>query len=77
MLRNAVPFAVLTLAIPLHAQTLRVPFHTANGMILLDGQVNGKAAVLLLDTGADFTVISPEASGLPSMPHSPTSPNRE
>jgi len=33
-------------------------------MILLDGQVNGKPAILLLDTGADFTLISQEASGL-------------
>src|SRR5215467_4689698 len=57
---------VLLLAAPfqVHAQTFRVPFHSAGGMILLDGQVNGKPAVLLLDTGADFTLISPEASGL-------------
>ena len=33
-------------------------------MILVDATVNGKPAVLLLDTGADFTIISPQASGL-------------
>ena len=33
-------------------------------MILLDATVNGKPATLLLDTGADFTLISPQASGL-------------
>jgi hypothetical protein len=42
----------------------RVPFHTAGSMILVDATVNGKPAVLLLDTGADFTIISLEASGL-------------
>jgi hypothetical protein len=41
-----------------------VPFHTAGSMILVDATVNGKPAVLLLDTGADFTIISPQASGL-------------
>lgn len=33
-------------------------------MILLDATVNGKPATPLLDTGADFTLIGPEASGL-------------
>lgn len=31
---------------------------------MVDATVNGKPAVLLLDTGADFTIISLEASGL-------------
>ena len=52
MLRSAVLFAVLALAIPSYAQTFRVPFHSVNGMILLDAQLNGKPAVLVLDTGA-------------------------
>lgn len=47
------------------SRSFRVPFHTVNGMVLLDAEVNGKPAVLLLDTGADFTLISPQASGLP------------
>jgi hypothetical protein len=33
-------------------------------MILLDATVNAKPAVLLLDTGAEFTIISAQASGL-------------
>jgi predicted aspartyl protease len=45
-------------------RTFRVPFHIAGGMILLDAKVNDKPAVLLLDTGADFTLVSPQASGL-------------
>lgn len=45
-------------------RTFRIPFHSVNGMVLLDAEVNGKPAVLLLDTGADFTLISPQASGL-------------
>ena len=57
MLRSAVLFAVLALAIPLHSQTFRVPFHTVNSMILLDGQVNGKPVVLVLDTGAVQTQV--------------------
>ena len=36
-------------------------------MILLDATVNDKPAALLLDTGANFTLISPEASGLSSV----------
>jgi predicted aspartyl protease len=53
----------LLLAPLTHAQTFRVPFHSVNGMILLDATVNDKPAALLLDTGADFTLISPEAAG--------------
>jgi hypothetical protein len=45
-------------------RTYRIPFHTVNGMILLDATVNDKPATLLLDTGADFTLISPQAAGL-------------
>ena len=45
-------------------QTFRIPFHTVNGMILLDATVNGKPAALLLDTGANNTIISAQAAGL-------------
>lgn len=44
-------------------RTFRVPFHTVNSMILLDAKVNGKAAVLLLDTGANRTALSAEITG--------------
>ena len=33
-------------------------------MILLDGEVNGKPAALLLDTGAQFTLVSVKAANL-------------
>jgi hypothetical protein len=33
-------------------------------MILLDANVNGKPATLLLDTGADNSLISPKTAGL-------------
>lgn len=45
-------------------ETPRVYRGSVNGMILLDATVNDKPAVLLLDTGSDFTLISPQASGL-------------
>ena len=41
-----------------------IPFHTVNGMILLDATVNGKPAVLLLDTGANNSIVSQQAAGL-------------
>ena len=34
------------------------------GLILVSVQVNGKPAVLILDTGSNTTILSPEASGL-------------
>ncbi len=36
-------------------RTFAVPFHVTNGVILLDATVNGKPAVMLLDTGANVT----------------------
>ena len=38
---------------------VRVPFHSANALILLDVKVNEKPAVMLFDTGAQTTVLSP------------------
>ena len=42
----------------------RVPFHTVHGMILMDAVVDGKPASLLLDTGANNTIVSPQAVGV-------------
>ena len=41
----------------------RVPFHSVNGMILLDAEVNGKPAVLLLDTGANSSIVDVHSAG--------------
>lgn len=43
--------------------TLRVPFRTAQAMILVEGKVNGNPAILLLDTGANRTIISARVYG--------------
>jgi hypothetical protein len=44
-----------------------VPFHTVRGLILLDGQLNGKAAVLLFDTGANISIVDYRAAGFPAL----------
>ena len=41
-----------------HAKTFRVPFHDANGLILLDIKVNDNPAVMILDSGASFTLLN-------------------
>ena len=46
------------------ARTYRVPFHAANGIILLEVEVNDKPAVLVLDTGSRFSAVSQQISGL-------------
>ena len=38
-------------------KTLSLPFRSVSGLILLDIKVNGKPAVVLLDTGANVTVL--------------------
>jgi predicted aspartyl protease len=45
-------------------RTFRVPFHTVNGMIFLDATVDGHHAALLLDTGANNSIVSPQAAGI-------------
>ena len=46
------------------SRTFSVPFRSVNGMILLDAAVNGKPAVLLLDTGADNSIVSLYVAGV-------------
>jgi hypothetical protein len=43
-------------------RTFTVPFRNVNGVILLDAKVNDRPAVLLLDTGAGLTVLSPDTA---------------
>ena len=60
------PVCYLALAIAAPAQehkTFVVSFHTVNGLILLDGQLNGKPASLLLDTGANNSVVDVHSAG--------------
>jgi hypothetical protein len=45
-------------------RTFRVSFHTVQGMVLLDAIVGGKPVSLLLDTGANNTILSPNAAGV-------------
>jgi len=40
-----------------HAQTFRVPFRSVDGLILLDVKVNGKPSTILLDTGANVSLL--------------------
>lgn len=47
-------------------RTYTVPFQSVNGMILLDGQINGNPAVFLLDTGANNSVVDYRAAGFPN-----------
>lgn len=51
----------LFLVLPCFAQqsprTFRVPFHTLDGLILLDVKVNGGSSTMLLDTGANVTLL--------------------
>jgi aspartyl protease len=42
---------------------VRVPFHTSQSMILVQGSVNGRPVTLLLDTGADKTIVSVKTYG--------------
>ena len=45
------------------AKTYRLPFHTVNSLILLDGKINGRPGVFLLDTGAGPNYATYEAIG--------------
>jgi hypothetical protein len=58
---------VLAVAHAQERKTFAVPFHTVRGMILLDGQLNGKPAVFLLDTGANNSVVDYRAAGFDTL----------
>jgi hypothetical protein len=58
---------LLALAVPAFAgKELSVPFEINRGRvaILLRAELNGEPSVLILDTGASHTVVSPERAGL-------------
>ena len=57
--------------------TLKVQFRTVEAMILVEGKVNGNRAILLLDTGANRTIISAKTYGNDklALPHYPRKPN--
>jgi hypothetical protein len=47
------------------ADFVTVPFRTAQSMILVDARVNDNRVTLLLDTGANHTIVSAKAAGVP------------
>lgn len=64
------------LAIPAVAQTL--PFRSAQGLIFIEAEVNGKPVSLIMDTGASSSLISYRVAGfgkykLPKMKNASTS----
>jgi hypothetical protein len=64
-------FAVLVLLSPpscARTETVLLPFRSVNSLILIDAKVNGNPATLLLDTGANNTIISPRVCGNVSAP---------
>jgi len=50
-------------AIPDKSEVISVPFRTAQSMILVNASINDNRATLLLDTGANHTIVSPRAYG--------------
>lgn len=46
-----------------HTKLLTVPFRTAESMILVEARVNDNRVTLVLDTGANNTIVSPKAYG--------------
>jgi aspartyl protease len=46
-----------------HSELLTVPFRTAESMILVEARVNDNRVTLVLDTGANNTIVSPKAYG--------------
>jgi len=54
-------------AIAQERKTYTVPFRVVHGLILLDGQINGKHTVFLLDTGANIFIVDYRAAGFPAL----------
>lgn len=50
-------------ALPDKSDIISIPFRSAQSMILVDARVNDNHATLLLDTGANHTIVSPKAYG--------------
>jgi Aspartyl protease len=50
-------------ALPDKSDVISVPFRTAQSMILVDARVNDNRATLLVDTGANHTIVSGKAYG--------------
>jgi hypothetical protein len=48
---------------PAHSRVSLLAFRTVDSMILVGGSVNGKPVTLLLDTGADKTIVSVKTYG--------------
>jgi Aspartyl protease len=46
-----------------HPEIVTVPFRTAESMILVEARVNDNRVMLVLDTGANNTIVSPRAYG--------------
>jgi hypothetical protein len=76
LLRSFPLLAALLLGLPSTALTvfgqqpskiLYIPFKVVHSLILLEATVNGTLAVLLLDTGANNSLVSPQAAGIPTV----------
>lgn len=64
--------AVLALLSPsscAHDGAVFLPFRSVHSLILLDAKINGNPATLLLDTGANKTIISAKLYGNLQAPH--------
>lgn len=46
-----------------HSELITVPFRTAESMILVEARANDNRVTLVLDTGANNTIVSPKAYG--------------
>jgi hypothetical protein len=66
-LSSSVPFlfcilVIAGIAVADEGKNYQVPFHSTDGLILLQGQLDGRAAVLLLDTGSNISFVDVHSS---------------